>query len=237
MPKKSAQMSLADLHPAAGGVSAVDKAITVLAAFTDANSTLSLSEIAQHTRLYKSAVLRLLASLEHGRLVTKHADGRYGIGPEVGRLNALYASSFSLEDLALPLLRQLVAQTQESAAFHVRQGDQRLCLYRVDSPQMVRDHIKAGDLLPLDRGAGGRVLSAYSGAKGALYDRIRRDGVVLLQGDRSPDLCGISAPVLRRGTELVGAITLTMPTHRLNPDHEPLVRVAAQEMSRKLDFA
>lgn len=42
-----------------------------------------------------------------------------------------------------------------SASFHVRQGNQRLCLFRVDSPQPIRDHIRAGDLLPLDRGVGG----------------------------------------------------------------------------------
>lgn len=51
-------------------------------------------------------------------------------------------------------------------AFHVRQGDQRLVLFRVDSPQGLRDHVRAGDLLPLDRGAGGLVLMAYGGAKG-----------------------------------------------------------------------
>ena len=32
---------------------------------------------------------------------------------------------------------------------------------------------RAGDVLPLARGAGGRVLLAFSGTRGALYDRIR----------------------------------------------------------------
>jgi DNA-binding IclR family transcriptional regulator len=42
--------------------------------------------------LYKSTALRLLASLEHAGLVQRHADGRYALGPEVARLNAVYAS-------------------------------------------------------------------------------------------------------------------------------------------------
>jgi DNA-binding IclR family transcriptional regulator len=37
----------------------------------------------------------------------------------------------------------------------------RLCLYRVDSPHPVRDHIRAGDVLPADRGTGARVLIAF----------------------------------------------------------------------------
>ena len=79
-------------------------------------------------------------------------------GTEIARLHGLYAASFSLDAVVLPVLRELVAATGESAAYHVRQaqGDSwaRLCLYRVDSPHVVRDHVRAGDLLPADRGAG-----------------------------------------------------------------------------------
>jgi hypothetical protein len=38
---------------------------------------------------------------------------------------------------------------------------------------------------------------AFSGARGALYDRVRAEGVAALVGDRSPELAGISAPVFR----------------------------------------
>ena len=86
----------------------------------------------------------------------------------------------------------------------------------MDSPQVVRDHIRAGDLLPLNRGAGGRVLMAFAGAKGAVYERIRRDGVAVLSGDRVAELTGISAPVFGPGGALAGALTLTMPTSRMN---------------------
>ena len=71
-------------------------------------------------------------------------------------------------------------------------------LHRVDSDQPLRDHVKAGDLLPLNRGAGGRVLMAFGGTKGALYSRIRRDEVLVIEGDRTPELAGISARASRR---------------------------------------
>lgn len=127
----------------------------MLAAFRPGDDTLGLPELAERTRLYKSTVLRLLASLQHARMIQRLGDGRYQLGPAIARLHAIYTASFSLENVVMPELRALVAATQESAAFHVRQGDQRLCLYRVDSPLPVRDHIRAGELLPLDRGAGG----------------------------------------------------------------------------------
>lgn len=193
----------------------MDRAISLLAAFQPGDKALTLTQLSERTRLYNSTVLRLLASLAHGRLVRRTSDGAWALGPEVARLASIYSASFSLQDVVVPEMRALMERTQESVAFHVRQGDVRLVLFRVDSPQPLRDHVHAGDLLPLTRGAGGRVLLAYAGARGRICEQIRRDGYVMLTGDRIPGLTGISAPVWRAGGELVGALTLTVPEQRV----------------------
>jgi len=216
-----------------GGVAAVDRALLILAAFRQGDGALPLAELAARAGLVKSTALRLLASLQHFGLVQRRGDG-YALGPEVSRLGAAHAASFTLAETVMPALRRLAARTRESAAFHVRQGDQRLCLYRVDSPQPLRDHGRAGDLFPLDRGSGGRVLMAFEGAEGAIYDRVRRDKAVVLVADRVPDLAGASAPVFEAGGTLVGAVTLIMPASRCRPDHADQVREAAVELTREL---
>ena len=66
----------------------------------------------------------------------------------------------------LPVLKRSIQRTSDEFQ------------YRVDSPHPIRDHAKAGDILPLARGAGGRVLMVYSGAKGALYDKVRKCGLM-----------------------------------------------------------
>lgn len=234
MPKKSTTTSLADEQAAPGGAAAVDKAVTVLAAFRSGDGSLSVTELAERTRLYKSTVLRLLASLAHGRLVQKTVDGLWSLGPEVARLASIYAASFALEDLLMPEMRALMERTRESVAFHVRQGEQRLVLYRVDSPQLLRDHVRAGDLLPLDRGAGGRVLMAFAGAKGRMYDQVRSDGFVMVTGDRVPGLVGVSAPVWNAARELVGALTLTAPEQRMRPAFVDELRRSAHALTERL---
>ena len=236
MPRKALSPSLAEQQAAPGGAAAVDRALSLLAAFRAGDTALTLAELAARTRLYKSTALRLLASLEHARLLQRLDDGRWALGAEVARLNAVYAASFSLEAQVLPVLRELVAATRESAAFHVRQGEQRLCLYRVDSPQTLRDHTRAGDLLPLQRGAGGRVLLAYGGGRGKLAEQIRHDGVIALSGDRVPELSGISAPVFD-AAGLAGALTLTLPTQRMQPGFTAAVRAAAQRLTSRLGGA
>jgi DNA-binding IclR family transcriptional regulator len=242
MPRKAQTPSIADQDAAAGGVAAVDRALSVLAVFSTVDHALSLGELSEATQLYKSTTLRLLASLIHRGLVQQRADGRYGLGPEVARLHAAYARSFSLADAVMPELRKLVASTGESAAFHVRQGQARLCLYRVDSPHPVRDHIKAGDLLPIDRGAGARVLDAYADATQQLPGRrnaelacgVRKLGYYAGIGDRDREVAGISAPVFAADGTLSGAITLTTPANRYREAHVAQVLAAASALSAAL---
>lgn len=243
MPRKAQTESVADESAAPGGAAAVDRALSLLAAFKAGDNSLSLAELADRTRLYKSTVLRLLASLEHGRLIQRQDDGRYGLGSEVARLHSLYAASFSLDPVVLPVLRELVTATGESAAYHVRQGEgadwKRLCLYRVDSPNILRDHVKAGDILPSDRGAGARILIAYdvenisqNGKKDKnLYAKIRAQGYCALVGDRSAELAGISAPVFKADGSLAAALTLTMPAHRYDERFVKAVLLAARSLS------
>jgi DNA-binding IclR family transcriptional regulator len=231
MPKKPLNPSLADQHAAPGGAAAVDRALSLLAVFGKARRGLTLGELADGAGLYKSTALRLLASLEHARLIGRGNDGRYVLGPAIAQLHASYVATFSLEGLVMPALRDLVGITTETAAFHVRQGGNRVCLYRVDSTQPVQVKIRVGDVIPLDQGAGGRVLQAFSGMPGELYDRIRRDRCVVLSGDRVPDVAGVSSPVFDATGTLAGAVTLTMPKERLMKSHAAHVLQTAERIT------
>ena len=209
----------------------------LLTAFRDGDRSLGLPDLVERTGLVKSTALRLLASLMHFGLVQRQEDGRYALGSEVARLHGLYTASFSLEAIVMPALRELVRRTKESAVYHVRQGDARLCLYRVASPHPIRDHAQVGDLFPLDRGAGGRVMTAFSGGKGAIHARIRREGFAAIRGDRLPEVSGIAAPVFDAQGALAGVVTLTMPTSRFDEGHVGPTREAAARISASLGYA
>lgn len=234
MPRRPASPALADENAADGGVATLDRALSILRVFTTARPQATLAEIAAYTRVSKSTLLRMLASLAHAQWVLRLDDGRYALGAEVERLQRVRAATHTLEPLVMPALRALSAQTGESASFYVRQGAQRLCLLRVDSPRPVRDHLRVGDLLPLDRGAAGRVLLAFDGARGATSARIRREGVAVLAGDRVPEIAGVAAPVFGAEGRLAGALTLSMPVERLRPGLAAPVVAAAAALSARL---
>lgn len=246
MPRKARTESLATAAAAPGGAAAVDRALSLLAVFREGDDALGLAELALRTQLYKSTALRLLASLEHAGLLQRRPDGRYALGAEIARLHGVYAASFSLGDVVLPVLQALVQATGESAAYHVRQGRGaeavRVCLYRVDSPHPVRDHIQAGDVLPLSAGTGGRVLSAWdpdalaraSARERALYAAIRQAGAYSAVGDRLADVAGISVPVFDAQGGVAAALTLTMPAHRHDPAYLADVQRAAEQLRAKV---
>ena len=219
---------------APGGVTSVDRALSLLGAFSADRPTLSLTELSALTQQYKSTVLRMMASLEFAQFTRRDADGRFTPGPGVARLNAAYAASFSIGDAVRPVLAQLVEATHESAAYHVRQGEQDLCLYRVDSPLPVRDHLRAGELQPLARSVSGIVMRAYGQRGGGRAARIRREHLLVADGDIVPELGAIAPPVFGPDGGVAGVLALTMPAMRLDRRHVEPVRRAARRLSTEL---
>jgi DNA-binding IclR family transcriptional regulator len=198
------------------GVAAVNRALAILTAFEQDDEGLSLAELSKCTGLYKSTVLRLIQSLIQYDFLRKAGDGRYHIGLAPLVLGSFYLRSLKLADTLLPVMRDLVSLSGEGMSFYVRSGDMRLCLYRVDSEHEVRDHVRVGDILPLEKGSGGRVLCAFSNMQGDLYKGIRRDCCYASYGERESEIAGISVPVFGPGGTLLGALTLAGPRSRVN---------------------
>ena len=199
-----------------GGVAAVDRALAILGAFEPGDQALPLAELAARTKFYKSTILRLAQSLLRRDYLQRLENGSYQIGPAPLMLAALYQRSLRLGDVLLPLMHELADQTGESVSMYGGHGDIRVCLHRVDSKHAVRDHVREGDVLPLERGSGGRILLAFGGAKGEPYETVRREYCYASVGERDAETAGISVPVFGGGQILHGALTLAGPRSRID---------------------
>jgi DNA-binding IclR family transcriptional regulator len=219
-------------------VEAVERALTILDAFGDADPRLTLNEIAQKTGFYPSTILRLAASLERFGYLNREADGRFRLGSSLYRLGNQYQRAFNLADYVRPVLRELVEETQETAAFYIRDGDRRVCLYRHHAERMFRHYLEEGASLTLDKGATARILMAFSGEPGLFYDDIRQKGYYISLGERDPDTGAIGVPVFGVGNSLVGALGLTVQMQRFTPEAQQsqldILRRSAGDLSRKL---
>src|SRR5690606_28295211 len=85
------QMSLRQQNDGTSeGVAAVDRALAILSAFTPADRTITLAELARRTGLYKSTILRLSNSLMSAGFMEKLESGHYRLGAAVFRLGTVY---------------------------------------------------------------------------------------------------------------------------------------------------
>lgn len=197
------------------GVAAVDRALSILDAFSADDAGLTLSEIARRTGLYKSTALRLAESLEKFGYLRRDEEGHYKVGAKPLFLGALYQRQFRTADCVPKALREIANELRESASFFVRDGGSRLCLHRVDAPRTVRDALNEGDRLPLDAGASSHVLLAFAGKRGQRYDDIRRDLYAASFGERDPETAAVSCPVFGIHQQFAGALTVSGPRYRI----------------------
>ncbi len=220
--------------PTSPGVEAVERALAILEAFDDGHRSLTLADLARRTGYHKSTLLRLASSLQFRGFLLRGEDGVFRLGPELWRLGALYRRDFDLGEEIRPALRRLVEATGETASFYVREGDERVCLYRLNSPRAVRHHLEEGARLPLDRGAPGRVLLAFSEAAGTASEAIRAAGFHTSLGERDPDLAAAAVPVFDRGGSLRGTLSISALRSRFDAAAQHLVLTALRNEARGL---
>lgn len=191
------------------GVEAVERAFKILDCFDADSPALTLAELARRTDLYKSTILRLAVSLERFGYVVREESGRFRLGPNVWRLGAAYRLSFDFARVMRPELKVLSDITNETASYYVREGAVRICLFRSEPSRAIRHAITEGASMPLERGASGRVLLAFSGAEGEGDPEIRAAGYAISLGERDPEVAAVSLPVVAKSGQLLGALSVS----------------------------
>ena len=199
------------------GVAAVDRALSILCAFTTNDTSLSLHEIAARTHLYKSTILRLVSSLERQGCMHRLDDGRYQLGPMVLHWGRVYNSSLRLDNHVIPVLTQLVQETGEGASFFVREGNVRVCLFRVNAQRAIQEYVGVGDLLPLERGAAGRILLDFAPAAIARAGA-PKTSVYVSFGETDPEVTAIAVPVFGPMESVRGSMSISGPRNRFTKD-------------------
>jgi len=224
-------------RPSVSGVAAVDRALVILAAFRRGDRSLELTELAARTGLVKSTIMRLAVSLEKHGLLARQPDGTYRLGAETLRLGSVYQSSLDLEHHVMPILERLVEATGESASFYVRRGNQRLCLFRVDSPHRLRLVVLAGEMRPMDQSAIAQILRGYT-TVASLQDSAQPRPPLYTSGASDPHTAAMATPVFGADDRQIGALALSAPVARLTSERfeeiSPLLAQMATELSRSL---
>ena len=222
-------------------IAAVTRALMLLDAFAVNEQTVSLTELSQRLAMDKTTLLRTARTLARSGYLAQTPDGRWRLGPAAGWLGVRYQTSFDVNNVIDSILRHLSEVSGETAAFFVREGTMRTCVARVDRTSLSRIHLRTGERLPLDKGASGRVLAAFSAVEPVQEQEVaaaRRAGFYISIGERDPLMASIAVPVIGAKRALFGALCISglaerLPKERLQA-HLPTLIEAGARLTRAL---
>lgn len=244
------------LHTLARGLAA-------LSAFGPGRTALTLSDVARLTGTPRASARRILLTFE--ALGYLRFEGRhFSPTPRVLDLGWAFLSSLHVEDVAKPLMQQLVAEVGESASVCALDGDDIVFLARVHTPHLLIVPGGIGSRLPAAATASGRVLLAALTRADveerlratpliphthrsvvdpklfrSLLESVRRRGWAAVDEELELGLRAIAAPIRDGSGNVVAALGISSSTSRVTVEdlHErclPVLLRVAEEISTGL---
>ena len=243
------------------GVRSVERAIAILDLLAQGEWRTG-AEVARGLHVHRSTALRLLATLERHALVERdQRTARYRLGRRLPQLASVVSGEFDLRYVARPVCEQVAGATGETATFELLIGDDIVPIEQATastsvvtvnwlgrrypvhctasgkailafSPQAVRERVLSGDLE--------RVTSRTITDRAELEAQLegaRQSGVARTHEELELGLDAIAAPVFGAEGEVVAALDVSGPSHRLGrPDLDRLTIEGAADLSRRLGF-
>jgi DNA-binding IclR family transcriptional regulator len=256
-----AKATLARMPPEASAVKGCEGARRVLAlmlSFSAERNTLTARDLATATGIALPSVYRYIALLRETGLLAESERGNFRLSARLIGLARAAEAAESIIDVADPVMRALLTQTEETCILVRLIGRSAICVHRVESGHHLRTTFEPGQPLPLERGASARILlsgltpevrrdylkplAARDPAAAALLEEkvllATQQGWAMSQEEVDWGVCAISAPV-RHGRRIVAALTVPSPITRTPPEVREIrvaqVRAAAREISAALD--
>ena len=110
----------------------------------------------------RSTTYRYLQSLRTSNLLEEDAvRGGFRLGSRIFELARIAREGLGLSEIALPIMRDLAREVDETVLLTRRSGNMAVCVERVEIARPIRLSYERGHLLPLHAGAPAKVLLAF----------------------------------------------------------------------------
>jgi DNA-binding IclR family transcriptional regulator len=223
------------------------------------------AEVARGLKVHRSTALRLLATLERHALVERdQRTARYRLGRRLPQLASVVTGEFDLRYVARPICEQLAAATGETATFELLIGDDIVPVEQATASDSVVTINWLGRRYPAHCTASGKAILAFGPESvrerlisrpleqvtprtitdkaelEAQFEAARQSGVARTHEELEVGLDAIAAPVFGPEGEVVAALDVSGPSHRLRagsrPDLDRLTIESAADLSRRLGY-
>jgi IclR family transcriptional regulator, KDG regulon repressor len=143
-------------------VQSVERALSILLAFTEDDASLGISELSRRTGLSKAVVFRITQTmLDRGFIDQDPETAEYRIGLRAFEVGALYYSHMTLERRAIRPMREMEAKQGYNVYLAVLDGRHIVYLAAIDSRGPIQVRVAVGSRAYAHATAVGKVLLAY----------------------------------------------------------------------------
>jgi DNA-binding IclR family transcriptional regulator len=231
----------------ANGVQAVERVVHALEILAKEGSA-AVGDMAERMGVHKSTASRILGALEtHGFVQQSSRRGKYQLGVGLLRVASSIPRRLSLVHTARPVLEDLAQQYGETVNLAVLRD-----IYAVNVDQAMGSATLAsynwiGNLTPLHATSSGKIFLAYmhSTERDELLREtkleaytprtlnreeleselptIMQQGYATTHGELEEGLNAVAAPVFGHTGEVIGAVSLSGPAFRFDPEAHPEV--------------
>jgi DNA-binding IclR family transcriptional regulator len=229
-----------------GGVQSVERALTVLEILAREGHA-GVSEIAEEMGIHKSTVSRLMGSLVSREMVHQNTErGKYQLGFGILRLASSIPGRLSLVHEARPVLESLAEEFKETVNLAVLRSNYAVNVDQAMGPSTLATYDWVGSLTPLHATSSGKVLLAALDA--GERDRILKEtglrartsrtitsrkeldaqllevaakGYAVVREEFEIGLNAVAVPVYNHQGEVLGALSISGPAFRFDPEQTP----------------
>jgi IclR family transcriptional regulator, KDG regulon repressor len=239
------------------------RGLKILELTASGKSGLPIRELAKEANLPRSIVHRLISTLQGEGYIQKNTGNPgYHLSSKLWSLGCAAIQGLEVREVARPYLKNLSSKTNELVALGILDGREVVYLDKIDCSQAVRAYIPIGGRAPAYCISTGKAILAHrsedevlriasSMKKFTLHTvvgtalkkhlaEIRNRGYSINSGEWHDDLGGVASAIRGRDGNVVAAIGITVPTHRLAKENiDPLGRLvmkAAAEISHDLGY-
>lgn len=240
------------------------RGLQLLLQFTRQERELSGAELSRRLGVPRASVFRMLYTLEQGGFLERAGDGTsYRLGLSVLRLGFELLASLDLTELGRPVIDELRDRSGYSSHLVVRDARDVVFVAKVPGRNAMFHSIQVGARLPAHATVLGRILlsgltmselkALYPEPKlqaftpktplnlkslSSLIEQDRQRGYGISMGGFETGISTIAAPVHNRHGKVCAAISITVPSARIEDSAvEPLVemvRESAQQLTDRL---
>ncbi|MBM3383807.1 MAG: IclR family transcriptional regulator [Betaproteobacteria bacterium] len=238
-------------------IQVIERMMKLLGVLAQHPESIGLKQISQIAGLHPSTAHRILAAMTADRIVDRVEPGAYRLGMRLLELGNLVKSRINVREMALPVMRELHAQTGETVNLSVRQDDEIVYVERTSSGRSAMRVVHVvGARAPLHITAAGKLFLLEEGLP-RLREYARRTGLkphtkaslaTLAQLERELErtqrqgwasdaeeaeigMRCVAAAVRNDAGRLIAALSISSPADRMKPQWGPLVKQAAERVA------